>query len=103
MREANQNPEILTREDPLTGIANRRYSDEYCQQEWKRAVRDGTPLSLLPGDVDHFTRVRTYKVLADNYYEPDKILLSLLPLAMRMGGPREALWHAIVRRNYGAN
>lgn len=56
-----------------------------------------------PGDVDYFTRVRTYMALAQNYYEPDRILLSLLPLAMRMGGPREALWHAIIRRNYGAN
>lgn len=56
-----------------------------------------------PGDVDHYTRVRTYKALAENYYDPDRILLSLLPLAMRMGGPREALWHAIIRRNYGAN
>ena len=56
-----------------------------------------------PGDVDHYTRVRTYKALTDNYYDPDRVLLSLLPLAMRMGGPREAIWHAIIRRNYGAN
>ena len=56
-----------------------------------------------PGDVDHYTRVRTYKALARRYYQPDQILLSLLPLAMRMAGPREALWHAIIRRNYGAN
>ncbi|MDT8307309.1 MAG: bifunctional sulfate adenylyltransferase/adenylylsulfate kinase [Anaerolineae bacterium] len=56
-----------------------------------------------PGDVDHFTRVRTYKALASRYYDPDRILLSLLPLAMRMAGPREALWHALIRRNYGAN
>ena len=56
-----------------------------------------------PGDVDHYTRVRTYKALTDNYYNPDRVLLSLLPLAMRMGGPREAIWHAIIRRNYGAN
>ena len=56
-----------------------------------------------PGDVDHYTRVRTYKTLVENYYDPDRILLSLLPLAMRMGGPREAVWHAIIRRNYGAN
>ncbi|MCB0077736.1 MAG: bifunctional sulfate adenylyltransferase/adenylylsulfate kinase [Anaerolineales bacterium] len=56
-----------------------------------------------PGDVDHFTRVRTYKALADRYYDSDRILLSLLPLAMRMAGPREALWHAVIRRNYGAN
>jgi sulfate adenylyltransferase len=56
-----------------------------------------------PGDVDHYTRVRTYKALAEHHYEPDRIVLSLLPLAMRMAGPREALWHAIIRRNYGAN
>jgi sulfate adenylyltransferase len=56
-----------------------------------------------PGDVDHYTRVRTYKVLASNHYPQDRIVLSLLPLAMRMAGPREALWHAIIRRNYGAN
>ncbi|MCY4145635.1 MAG: bifunctional sulfate adenylyltransferase/adenylylsulfate kinase [Chloroflexi bacterium] len=56
-----------------------------------------------PGDVDHYTRVRVYKTLIDNYYKADRSLLSLLPLAMRMGGPREAVWHAIIRRNYGAN
>jgi sulfate adenylyltransferase len=55
-----------------------------------------------PGDVDHFTRVRIYKALVDNYYD-NKAVLSLLPLAMRMAGPREAIWHAIIRRNYGAN
>ncbi|MBV7339965.1 bifunctional sulfate adenylyltransferase/adenylylsulfate kinase [Chloroflexi bacterium TSY] len=77
----------------------------------KRAAQAADGVLLLhpvvgmtkPGDVDHFTRVRTYKALAARYYEPDQILLSLLPLAMRMGGPREALWHAIIRRNYGAN
>ena len=56
-----------------------------------------------PGDVDHYTRVRVYKTLIDNYYQKDRSLLSLLPLAMRMAGPREAVWHAIIRRNYGAN
>ena len=56
-----------------------------------------------PGDVDHYTRVRTYKALTERYYERDRVLLSLLPLAMRMAGPREAVWHAIIRRNFGAN
>src|SRR6266851_2769330 len=56
-----------------------------------------------PGDVDHYTRVRTYRALAERYYMADRIVLSLLPLAMRMAGPREALWHALIRRNYGAN
>ena len=55
-----------------------------------------------PGDVDHFTRVRVYKALVENYYDSNTVL-SLLPLAMRMAGPREGLWHAIIRRNYGAN
>ena len=55
------------------------------------------------GDVDHYTRVRTYRAMAENHYEPSRILLGLLPLAMRMGGPREALWHAVIRRNHGAN
>ncbi len=56
-----------------------------------------------PGDVDHFSRVRIYRALVEKYYPPERTLLSLLPLAMRMAGPREAVWHAIIRRNYGAN
>ncbi len=56
-----------------------------------------------PGDVDHYTRVRSYKELFEKYYDKEKTVLSLLPLAMRMAGPREALWHAIIRRNHGAN
>jgi len=77
----------------------------------KRAIEriDGTLLlhpvvgMTKPGDVDYFTRVRTYRALASRYYEPDRILLALLPLAMRLAGPREALLHALIRRNYGAN
>ena len=56
-----------------------------------------------PGDVDHYTRVRVYRALIENYYDQNRTLLSLLSLAMRMAGPREALWHALIRRNYGAN
>jgi sulfate adenylyltransferase len=56
-----------------------------------------------PGDIDHYTRVRSYRILAERYYDRDRMLLALLPLAMRLGGPREALWHALIRRNYGAN
>ena len=56
-----------------------------------------------PGDVDHFCRVRTYRALAECYYDANRLLLSILPLAMRLAGPREALWHALIRRNYGAN
>lgn len=55
------------------------------------------------GDIDCFTRVRTYKAITELSYVPGRVLLSLLPLAMRLAGPREAVWHAIIRRNYGAN
>ncbi|HEX6928635.1 MAG TPA: bifunctional sulfate adenylyltransferase/adenylylsulfate kinase, partial [Gammaproteobacteria bacterium] len=53
-----------------------------------------------PGDIDHYTRVRCYEHLIKHYPEQSS-MLSLLPLAMRMGGPREALWHAIIRKNHG--
>ncbi len=53
-----------------------------------------------PGDIDHFTRVRCYEHVLEQYPE-QTTALSLLNLAMRMAGPREALWHAIVRKNYG--
>jgi sulfate adenylyltransferase len=77
----------------------------------KRAIAEVDGVLLLhpvvgmtkPGDIDHFTRVRTYKVLAERYYDQGRILLALLPLAMRLAGPKEALWHAVIRRNYGAN
>jgi sulfate adenylyltransferase len=70
---------------------------------------DGTLLlhpivgSTKLGDLDHFIRVRSYKALADGYYDPEQVLLSLLPLATHMAGPREILWQALIRRNYGAN
>ena len=53
-----------------------------------------------PGDIDYFTRVRSYEA-ASKHYPPNMMLLSLLPLAMRMAGPREAFWHALIRKNYG--
>lgn len=54
-----------------------------------------------PGDVDHYTRVRAYQALMPSYPE-GMAHLALLPLAMRMAGPREAVWHAIIRKNFGA-
>src|SRR5512142_1318302 len=53
-----------------------------------------------PGDVDYYTRVRCYQLLLSKY-PPGTVKLSLLPLAMRMGGPREAIWHALIRKNHG--
>ncbi|MCH7803527.1 MAG: bifunctional sulfate adenylyltransferase/adenylylsulfate kinase [Acidobacteria bacterium] len=77
----------------------------------KRATEESDGTLLLhpvvgmtkPGDVDHYTRVRTYRALAAHYYDPKRVLLALLPLAMRLAGPREAVWHALIRRNFGAN
>jgi sulfate adenylyltransferase len=73
-----------------------------------RAARDMEANLLLhpvvgmtkPGDIDHFTRVRCYEKLLKHYPE-QTTALSLLPLAMRMAGPREALWHALIRKNFG--
>ncbi|MGH9396903.1 MAG: bifunctional sulfate adenylyltransferase/adenylylsulfate kinase [Terriglobia bacterium] len=53
-----------------------------------------------PGDVEYYVRVRCYQAMLPTYPK-DTVRLSLLPLAMRMGGPREAVWHAIIRKNHG--
>ncbi|WP_424927511.1 bifunctional sulfate adenylyltransferase/adenylylsulfate kinase [Amaricoccus tamworthensis] len=53
-----------------------------------------------PGDIDHFTRVRCYEAVLDQY-PAATTEMSLLNLAMRMAGPREAVWHGIIRRNHG--
>ena len=76
----------------------------------KRALNENNAKLLIhpavgltkPGDVNHYTRVRCYKNIM-NKYNDDETALSLLPLAMRMAGPREALWHTIIRKNYGCN
>tara|TARA_B100000508_G_scaffold19649_1_gene13231 strand:- start:664 stop:2430 length:1767 start_codon:yes stop_codon:yes gene_type:complete len=75
----------------------------------KRAhEKTGAPVLVHPvvgmtreGDIDYITRVHTYRVVCEKYGQ-DFTFLALLPLAMRMAGPREALWHMIVRKNYGA-
>ena len=75
-----------------------------------RAARDVEASLLIhpvvgltkPGDVDHFTRVRCYRALMRRY-PPGTARLSLLNLAMRMGGPRETVWHAIIRKNHGCS
>lgn len=55
-----------------------------------------------PGDVEYYVRVRCYQTLLSKFPK-DTVRLALLPLAMRMGGPREAVWHAIIRKNHGAS
>ena len=76
----------------------------------KRALNENNAKLLIhpvvgmtkPGDVNHHTRLRCYQSVLKRYEEGDAIL-SLIPLAMRMGGPREAVWHAIIRQNYGCS
>jgi sulfate adenylyltransferase len=94
--------------DRVVAFQTRNPMHRAHQELTLRAARDSDAALLIhpvvgmtkPGDVDHYTRVRCYEALLDEY--PDHLAdLSLLPLAMRMGGPREALWHAIIRKNYG--
>ena len=76
----------------------------------KRASQTGAANLLIhpvvgmtkPGDVDYFVRVRCYQEVVKHFPE-QTTTLSLLPLAMRMGGPREAVWHAIIRKNHGCS
>ncbi|MGC8947210.1 MAG: bifunctional sulfate adenylyltransferase/adenylylsulfate kinase [Anaerolineae bacterium] len=106
-----RNPEI-TRNPHLNVVAfqTRNPLHRAHEEMTKRAAQSVNGVLLLhpvvgmtrPGDVDYYTRVRTYKIMAERYYDPQRVLLALLPLAMRLAGPREAVWHMIIRRNYGA-
>ena len=108
--ETRQRLEQMGREN-VVAFQTRNPLHRAHEELTRRATEDVDGVLLLhpvvgmtkPGDIDYFTRVRTYKALARNYYRHDRILLALLPLAMRLAGPREALWHALIRRNYGAN
>ncbi|HWX68018.1 MAG TPA: bifunctional sulfate adenylyltransferase/adenylylsulfate kinase [Rhodanobacter sp.] len=82
--------------------AHRELTQRAAQQVGAKLLIQPSVGRTKPGDVDHYTRVRCIRALLPQYAQ-DSVKLSLLPLAMRMGGPREALWHAIIRKNYGAS
>ena len=76
----------------------------------RRAMREKNGMLLIHPtvgttrleDIDYYTRIRCIEELVSRYFSSEETLLAILPLAMRFAGPREALWHMIVRRNYGA-
>ena len=72
-----------------------------CQQLQSKLLLHPVVGMTKPGDIDHHTRVKCYRAIMP-MYAAGEALLSALPLAMRMGGPREAIWHGIIRQNYGA-
>lgn len=82
--------------------AHRELTLRAAQQVGAKLLLQPSVGRTKPGDIDHYTRVRCYQALLPQY-PANSVRLSLLPLAMRMGGPREALWHAIIRKNYGAS
>lgn len=94
--------------DKVVGFQTRNPMHKAHQCITARAAQEHNAHLLLhpsvgmtkPGDIDYVTRIRCYKEVLKHYPEGN-VTLSLLPLAMRMAGPREALWHALIRKNYG--
>ena len=92
----------------IVGFQTRNPMHRAHQEITMRAAKDVEANLLIhpvvgltkPGDIDHYTRVRCYQAIL-HHYPKSTAKMALLPLAMRMGGPREAVWHAIIRKNFG--
>jgi sulfate adenylyltransferase len=92
----------------VVGFQTRNPMHRAHQEITMRAAKDVEANLLIhpvvgltkPGDIDHYTRVRCYQAIL-HHYPKSTAKMALLPLAMRMGGPREAVWHAIIRKNFG--
>ncbi|MDH3606232.1 MAG: bifunctional sulfate adenylyltransferase/adenylylsulfate kinase [Acidimicrobiia bacterium] len=92
----------------IVGFQTRNPMHRAHQEITLRAAKDVEANLLIhpvvgltkPGDIDHYTRVRCYQAIL-HHYPKSTATMALLPLAMRMGGPREAVWHAIIRKNFG--
>jgi sulfate adenylyltransferase len=89
-----------------------RHPMDRMQEELLRRAAQETEAGILlqlvaglakPGDIEHFARIRSYRVLAEQWSGPSRPVLSLLPMAPRLAGPREVLLQALVAGNYGAN
>ena len=107
--------EILPKEIPIVAFQTRNPMHKAHMELVGAAANSVNGMALIhpvvgetkPGDIDYHTRIKCYKeVLKNGYLKTQsgniQSMLSLLPLSMRMAGPREALWHAIIRQNYGA-
>ncbi len=111
LRKTPQELKALFKEkgyDKIVGFQTRNPMHRaHLELTMQAAKKTGGHLLLHPavgetkvGDIDYFTRIKCYQLLLP-YYPSDSVTLSLLPIAMRMAGPKEALWHAIIRKNYG--
>jgi len=92
----------------MVGFQSRNLLNRAQFEVTLRAMREARANLLLqpivgptkPDDIDYFTRARCFQAVA-GHYPPNMMFMSLLPLAMRMAGPREALWHALIAKNFG--